>query len=106
MTAWTIFLFFLMFRLDGYWRGTPLAWNAREIRSNRNGRHGYTLYKWCVCTKEQLADRYGPGKVRQLETCTPGEEELLREWEDANETEARRVFNSKLSKLSTIEFIV
>jgi hypothetical protein len=83
-----------------------LAWNAPEIRSNRNGCHGYTLYKWLICTEEQLADRYGPGKARQLEISTPEQEELLRKWEEANEAEAQRAFNWKLSELSIIEFIV
>jgi hypothetical protein len=53
-----------------------LAWNKRMIQCsypyvNIRSDIGYALHSWFVCTREQLADRYGPRSVSLAESWTP-----------------------------------
>jgi hypothetical protein len=62
-----------------------LAWNKRTItcpyQAPQWSRIAYTLYKWHACNQQQIADRYGPGKVQSLEIDRPEELETLLTWE-------------------------
>jgi hypothetical protein len=64
-----------------------LAWNKPTISCShvlsKPSDYGYALHNWFLCTREQLADRYGPGKVSPAESWTPEQEQMLREYEQA-----------------------
>jgi hypothetical protein len=57
------------------------AWYKADIYCgvgyNRWGEFGYQLYSWFVSNSQQLADRYGPGKVPPVETLTGEQQETL-----------------------------
>jgi hypothetical protein len=65
--------------------------------------YGYALHNWFLCTREQLVDRYGPGKVSPAESWTPQQEQMLSCYQQAK---ARDVLNREFGPCaSIIDFI-
>ena len=67
-----------------------VAWDREDIKiscsrftlsANRYTDFGYALWNWFVCSAEQLAERYGPGRERLKEFYTAEQEEMLAKYE-------------------------